>query len=249
MTDTTYPENEIDEKETEKNSDVLQFKRSHVYMALVPLAFVLGLGLGYVFWGRQPAAAAPRQAAVVQPQAQQDVQRYDVPVDDDPQLGSANAAITIIEFSDYECPYCRRWHAEVFLRLREEYGDKIRFVYRDFPLSSIHPNAEPAAQAANCAYEQGAFWQYHDLLFSGEDLSEETYLLYAQELGLDLKDFQACIASGRTSPEIQADYEYASKLGVRSTPTFFINGLPVVGAQPYDVFQQVIEQELAGEIP
>jgi protein-disulfide isomerase len=206
------------------DGNTLVFKRSHLYAVLLPLTFIVGLSVGYLFWGRRPAVAQPQAAAQAQQQDQQNVQRYDVPVDDDPALGPANAPITIIEFSDYECPYCRRWHTEVFNQLRQEYGDKIRFVYRDFPLSSIHPDAEPAAEAANCANEQGAFWQYHDLLFSGID-------------------------SGRYSQEVQADYQYASQLGVRSTPTFFINGLPVVGAQPYDVFKQVIDQELAGEIP
>jgi protein-disulfide isomerase len=231
------------------DGNTLVFKRSHLYAVLLPLTFIVGLSVGYLFWGRRPAVAQPQAAAQAQQQDQQNVQRYDVPVDDDPALGPANAPITIIEFSDYECPYCRRWHTEVFNQLRQEYGDKIRFVYRDFPLSSIHPDAEPAAEAANCANEQGAFWQYHDLLFSGAGLSKEIYMQYAVQLGLDVQSFQTCIDSGRYSQEVQADYQYASQLGVRSTPTFFINGLPVVGAQPYDVFKQVIDQELAGEIP
>lgn len=234
----------------EEGDNTLVFKRTHVYAILLPLAFVLGLGVGFLFWGRQPGASAQRGQTAAQPQQeQQAVQRYDVPIDDDPTLGPANAPITIIEFSDFECPYCRKWHEEVFLQLRQEYGDKIRFVFRDFPLSSIHPNATPAAEAANCANEQGAFWQFHDLLFSSSELGDEIYLQYAANLGLNVQEFQECYASGRFSQEVAGDYQYASQLGVRSTPTFFINGLPVVGAQPYEVFKQVIEQELAGEIP
>ena len=99
------------------------------------------------------------------------------------------------------------------------------------------------------ANEQGAFWQFHDLLFSGGDFSDEIYAEYATDLGLNVQKFQECYASRRYSQEVIDDYQYASQLGVRSTPTFFINGIPVVGAQPYDVFVQVIEQELAGEIP
>lgn len=229
------------------------FKRSHVYAALLPLAFVVGLSVGYLFWG--PAGvgeAAPEQAAVSNqaPSGQeQAVQRYDVPEGGNPSIGPADAPITIIEFSDYECPYCKRWYNDVYLRLREEYAGQVRVVFRDFPLSSIHPNAIPAAEAANCAGEQGTYWEFHDRLFGGELLGESTYLLYAEELGLDLDAFTACLESEHQEEEIQGDYEYASGLGVRSTPTFFLNGLPIVGAQPYEVFQQVIEQELAGEIP
>jgi protein-disulfide isomerase len=231
--------------------DTLVFKRSHFYALMVPLAFVLGLGVGFLFWGRQPAvpAAAPMpEAAQVEAQPQA-VKRYDVPEDDDPAIGPENAPITIIEFSDFECPYCSRWYEQVFLRLREEYPDTVRIVFRDFPLSSIHPNAIPAAEAANCAGEQNAYWDFHGKLFSGQRLGSSVYLQYAKDLGLNVEDFQSCLESGRYQSEIQADYQYASDLGVQSTPTFFLNGIPIVGAQPWEVFQQVIEKELAGEIP
>ncbi len=216
-----------------------KWKTTHVLLGLMPVMFALGLGMGYVLWGREGTTSAP----------QQQVRRYNVPVDDDPAIGPTDAPITLIEFSDYECPYCRRWHNEVYVRLAKEYGDKIRFVYRDFPLTSIHPNALPAAVAANCAYEQGMFWEFHDLLFSGTGLGNAYYLQYANELGLDLEAFQACLDAERFQQEVQADFSYAAALGVRSTPTFFLNGIPIVGAQPYEVFKQIIEKELAGEIP
>ena len=225
----------------------LFFKRPYFFAALLPLAFALGLGAGYLVWGREAPAAASAQPAA---QEQQTVRRYDVPVDDDPGLGPENAPITLIEFSDYECPYCRQWHQEVFARIRETYPDQVRMVYRDFPLNSIHPNAAPAAAAANCAREQGAFWEYHEMLFSGEyGLSQEAYLKYAGELGLDMVSFEQCVSTGRYRDEVEADFTYAARLGVQSTPTFFLNGLPLVGAQPFEVFQKVIEAELAGEIP
>jgi protein-disulfide isomerase len=238
----------------------LVFKRSHLYTVLLPLAFVLGLSVGYIFWGRAPVAGAAPQAAVPQAatpsdqqaaaEAQQAVQRYDVPVDDDPAIGPEDAPITIIGFSDYECPYCRRWHEQVFTRLRQEYPDQVRIIYRDFPLKSIHPNAVPAAEAANCANEQEAFWEFNDKLFSGEyALSDDDYLRIATDLGLDAQAFEQCYSSGRYADEVEADYQYAGNLGVRSTPTFFLNGLPIVGAQPYEVFKDVIDKELAGEIP
>jgi len=239
----------------ERDGDTLVFKRSHVYALLLPLTFVVGLSVGYLFWGR-PASA--ERASAVPPAAQsaqapsgqeQAVQRYEVPEDDDPSIGPPDAPITIIEFSDYECPYCKRWYNEVYLRMREEYANEVRVVFRDFPLYSIHPNAEPAAVAANCADQQGEYWEFHDRLFAGEQLDETTYLQYAGELGLNLDEFEACLDSEEQVNEIRGDYEYASGLGVRSTPTFFLNGLPIVGAQPYEVFKQVIDQELAGEIP
>jgi protein-disulfide isomerase len=231
-------------------------------MLAIPLAFALGILAGYLYWGRGPgasaaiaqavsatAAAQAEQAAQEAGQPQQ-VTRYDIPLDDDPILGPDNAPITIVEFSDYECPFCRKWHAETFARLMESFPGQIRFVFRDFPLSSIHPNAAPAAEAANCAGEQGKYWEFSEMLFSGEySLGAQAYTQYASDLGLEGQAFADCVSSGRYEQEVIADLEWAANLGVRSTPTFFINGLPVVGAQPYEVFKQVIEKELAGEIP
>jgi protein-disulfide isomerase len=177
------------------------------------------------------------------------VVRYDVPIDDDPVLGPDDAPITIIEFSDYECPYCKRWHDDSFERLIETFPDEVRFVYRDFPLTNIHPNAAPAAEAANCANEQGRFWDFHRKLFSTTLLNTETYLGYAAELGLDQAAFEECYTSRRYQDEVTADLEWAVNLGVSSTPTFFINGIAIVGAQPFEVFYEVITKELAGEIP
>jgi protein-disulfide isomerase len=265
MTDEITQNSEEPEEEVEMpegnagdadSDDKLVFKRSHLYSVLLPLAFVLGLSVGYLFWGRnagtvQPAAqVADAQPAPAQAQGTQAVKRYDVPVDDDPAIGPADAPITLIEFSDFECPYCRRWHDQVYTRLRQEYPNQVRIVFRDFPLSSLHANAIPAAEAADCANEQGAFWEFQDKLFSGEyELGSEAYLQYANDLGLDAKQFQECVDTGRYNDEVMADYQFASNLGVRSTPTFFLNGIPLVGAQPYEMFKQVIDQELAGEIP
>ncbi len=252
---------DLDEGDAKEST--LTFKRSHVYAALLPLSFVVGLAVGYVFWGRSTpgatstantaaeaaeAAPAPAQAQAV-PQAQA-VQRYDVPEDDDPAWGPKEAPITIIEFSDFECPYCRRWHLEVWPQIQAAYPDQVRLVYRDFPLTTIHPNATPAAAAANCAGEQDNYWEFNELLFSMElGLDKNAYEQYANDLGLNMDAFNECLDSGRQNDEINGDYEYAANLGVRSTPTFFVNGIPLVGAQPFDVFQNLIEQELAGEIP
>lgn len=262
------PSSDFDPDQTAAQS--ITFKRSHLYSLLLPLAFVAGLALGYVFWGRSETAAGQAVSADPAPQAdpanqadganaaepanqaaagEQEIKRYDVPEDDDPSIGPADAPITIIEFSDYQCPYCAQWHTEVFGKLLDAYPDQVRIVYRDFPLESIHPEATPASEAANCALEQGKFWEYHDLLFTNQgSLGDEAYVEFASTLGLKMDDFNACLEESRYADEVQADLNYAVGLGVRSTPTFFLNGIPLVGAQPYDVFSQVIEKELAGEL-
>ncbi|MGB7094417.1 MAG: thioredoxin domain-containing protein [Anaerolineales bacterium] len=256
------------ESQSKPGELTITLRRWHLYALVMPLIFIVGLGSGYLLRGWAPLPVAPSAAIAAESSSSSDprvavsqsnsdapvenpqVVRYDVPVDDDPVLGAEDAPITIVEFSDYECPYCRQWHSEVYTQLIDTYGDQIRFVYRDFPLESIHANAYPAAEAANCAYEQGAFWDYHDKLFSMElGLGREAYTEYASQLDLDGEAFKECIESGRYQEEVQLDFEFAANLGVRSTPTFFINGIAVVGAQPFDIFQQVIERELAGEIP
>jgi len=240
--------------------DTVTFKRSHFYSVLTVLAFAAGVLLGYVVWGMElaeAAAVAPQTAAqaggpVVDapvPTSEPEYIRYDVESEDSYAIGPNDAPITIIEFSDYQCPYCRRWHQQVYEPLLAAYPGKIRLVYRHLPLTSIHPDAFPAAEAAMCAGEQNAYWQYHEKLFSSEVLGDEVYKQYAQELGLDMTVFETCIADHKYRQAIQADSDFAVNLGVRSTPTFFVNGLAIVGAQPLEVFKQVIDKELAGEIP
>lgn len=240
------------------NSDNVTFKRSHFYMALVPLAFVAGLALGYIFWGRAgavesaasiPTAIVQQATGTTQPTTRAPV-RYNIPVGTSPFIGPENAPITLIEFSDYECPYCRQWYQETFPQIMEEYQGKIRFVYRDFPLVGLHANASPAAEAAYCAGEQGKYWPFHDKLFSGSyALSTSTYIQYATDLGLDLTQYKECVDTHKYQSTVEDNYQFAADLGIQSTPTFFINGLAIVGAQPFSVFKQVIDKELAGEIP
>jgi len=222
----------------------------------LPRTEVPGQGQAVPMPPTQPADRAQQPTPQTRPagntQAPTDTQstpdepvRYDVPTDDDPGIGPENAPVTIIEFSDYQCPYCRRWTEQVEKKLLETYGDKLRIVYRDFPLTSIHSEALPAAEAANCAGEQGKYWEYHDALFAQEyGLGEDAYIAYAKDVGLDIDKFTACVDEHRYRDEVLSDQEYALNLGVRSTPTFFINGIPVVGAQPFDVFKSIIDKEL-----
>jgi len=180
----------------------------------------------------------------------QQVRRYEVPEAGNPAVGPTDAPITIVEFSDYQCPFCGKWYDDVWSRLKTEYAGKIRFVYRDFPLFSIHPEAGPAAEAAECAGDQNKYFEFHDLLFSNQNnLGQATYEKYASQLSLDMTKFKECLTTGKYKPEISSDYEFASNLGVNSTPTFFVNGIPLIGAQPYEVFKQLIDKELAGKIP
>ena len=222
-------------------------------IASLAIVFLLGLGVGYLLWGRAASTinSPQKAAAAVEPTpAPQQIKRYDVPEDGDPSLGPQTAAITIIEFSDFECPYCRKWQLEVWPQLVQEYGDQVRLVYRDFPLYGLHANAAPAAEAANCAGDQGQYWDFHDKLFTTDSTySMDLFTQFAQELNLNMDDFNTCLSSGKYADEVQADYEWAANLGISSTPTFFINGIPMVGAQPFENFKSLIDQELAGELP
>lgn len=252
---------EFEEVEEEKESvienldETITFKKSHFYSVLVVLAFAVGILVGYVAWGRDTTVvAAPAAAAAVaqQPAAATAVpqyKRYEIPTDGYPSLGPDDAEITIVEFSDFQCPFCRRFHAETYQALLDAYPGQIRFVYRNLPLTSIHPNAMPAAIASLCANDQNAYWDYHAKLFSNETLDEATYIQYASDLGMDLDKFTACLSDGSHDAFIQEDMQFALDLGVQSTPTFFVNGLAIVGAQPLENFQQIIDKELAGEIP
>ncbi len=224
-----------------ETTDELRFRRSYVYAALLPLTFVVRLATGFLFWGREtqsPPAPVPADAA-------QAPTRLEVSVDDDPSLGPADAPITIVEFSDFNCPYCEKWHVETFQPLLAAYPDQIRFVYRDFPITSAESLV--AAQAAHCADDQDAYWAFHDALLSGGlDLGRQAYEEYATRLGLNVEALLACMDSEKYRDEVEADARYAAGLGASGTPTFFINGLPLVGAQPLAQFQAIIDKELEG---
>ncbi len=253
-------EPEYIEEQSFVEEDTITFKRSHFYSVLSILTFFAGIVLGYVVWGTDllpqlvsgSETAAQANGPVVEAPvvtAEPEYVRYDVPSEGFYALGPDDAPITIIEFSDYQCPFCKRWHDEVYDDLLAAYPGKIKFVHRNLPLTSIHPDAQGAAEAALCAGEQNAYWQFHDKLLSSDVLGNGAYAQYAQELNLDMSAFDACVTDQKYKDAVQADSDFALNLGVRSTPTFFINGLAIVGAQPLDVFKQIIDKELAGEIP
>lgn len=254
---------------TDNSGEFVTFKSSHFYSVLVLLAFAVGIFLGYVIWGRSqpaPVAVAADQGPVYievtpQPTAAPEPIVYDIETEGFPSLGPDDAPITIVEFSDYQCPFCWRWHVQVYDALMEAYPDQIRFVYRNYPLS-FHQNAYPAAEAALCAGDQNAYWEYHNLLFDNQEplnnqagsvLEQSFYNDLAASLELDVTTFELCMTAGKYTEFIEQDMAYATSLpydsngeaAVGGTPTFFVNGYRLGGAYPIEYFVEIIEAELA----
>jgi protein-disulfide isomerase len=164
-----------------------------------------------------------------------------------PSRGPEDAPVTIIEFSDYQCPFCGRAEPTV-QQVLAKYPDSVRLVYRHFPLDSIHPLARPAAIAAVCADEQGRFWDYHAALFASQrELSEEKLQSIADELELDRAAFDACVAGDAAATKVAEDLAAGGAAGTTGTPAFFVNGIRISGARPLEDFVEVIESELARE--
>ncbi len=161
-----------------------------------------------------------------------------------PARGPAGAPVTIVEFSDFECPYCGQAVPTIH-QVLQSYGDKVRLVFRDFPLP-IHPQAEKAAEAGQCAEEQGKFWEMHDRLFAHQDrLGVPDLKGHARAIGLDGGKFDACLDSGRMAEPVRKNIEAGEKAGVSGTPAFFINGMQLTGAQPFEEFKRLIDAELS----
>lgn len=163
---------------------------------------------------------------------------------DDPSAGSPEAKVHIVEFSDFQCPYCKQSYP-IVEQLINEYGQRIHFVYRDFPIPS-HAYARKAAEAAECAQEQNQFWQIHNLIFDNQaKMAVVDLKSYAQKLNLDMIKFNSCLDSGKYAPEVEADFKDGLAAGVRGTPTFFINGQMIFGSVPREEMKAAIDQELA----
>lgn len=162
---------------------------------------------------------------------------------DDPVRGNPQAPVTIVEFSDFQCPFCARVEPTL-KQILKDYQDQVRLFYKDFPLP-IHQNAQNAALAALCAKEQEKFWEYHDKLFENQEkLGVLDLKRYAQELGLATTQFNSCFESKKYQAQIDQDIKDGQAAGVQGTPAFFINGRLISGAQPFENFKAIIEEEL-----
>ena len=163
---------------------------------------------------------------------------------DDPSLGKTDAPVTVVEYSDFQCPFCLRV-MPTLKDLRTKYGDRVRLVWKDFPLTQIHPQAFVAAQAGNCAREQGKFWEYHDKLFANQSaLTPDSLKKYAADTGLDAAKFNQCLDSSKYEARVEDALAAGNRLGISSTPTVYVNGRMINGAQPIEVFEAVVEEEL-----
>lgn len=172
-----------------------------------------------------------------------------------PVKGNQNAKVTIVEFSDFQCPFCEKFFTDSLPQIRKDYIDtgKVKLTYRQFPLIQLHPNAYKAASASECANGQGKFWEYHDLLFQNQAAWSNLdstgvvakFKEYAGTLGLDTGSFSSCLDSDKYKADIDKDIAEGQAVGVSGTPTSYINGTQIVGAQPYAAFKTLIDQELA----
>lgn len=182
-----------------------------------------------------PTAAAPEPE---EPSEVADWARFIRP--HNPVYGDADAPITIIEFSDFECPFCARHYTNTHKQLLDTYGDKIRIVFKHFPLP-FHPNARQAAAASQCANREGKFWPLHDVMFENfRNLGDDDVLAYGAKLGLG-ESWKTCVTQGDATPEVDMDMEDGRQAGVRGTPTFLVNGQVIPGAMPFDRFKAVID--------
>jgi protein-disulfide isomerase len=202
-------------------------------------AFIAGLQSKYAV---KNLLAERRTAAEIERAAEL---RAKIETTDAPAKGPAQAPVTIVEFSDFECPFCSRV-VPALEQVTKTYGDKVRLVFRQFPLTSIHPNAQKAAEAALCAHEQGKFWELHDEMFKDQRALGVAQLKEkATGLGLDAAAFNACLDAGKHAAQIQADVAAGSQAGVTGTPAIFVNGRLLNGAVPFEQIAEVINQELA----
>ena len=208
------------------------------------------LAVQYAEEGRLAEAYAPAEQQPEEPAGSPTP--ADVEIGDAFTIGDPDAPVTIVEFTDFQCPFCVRHFQQTYPRIVEEYVDAgiVRYVFKDFPLNSIHPQAAEAAQAARCASDQDAFLEMHDLLFQrqmqwgGQDPTE-IFVGFAEDLNLDTDAFNECLTSGKYEDAVNADLDQGIQLGVTGTPAFFLNGFGISGAQPYDLFEQAIESLVA----
>jgi protein-disulfide isomerase len=237
-------------------------------IALIIFAFILGFLTDKVIYLQnalngntaKTSTTAQNNAKTITPQAAQPEEPTPPPAKVDvsdghlPPLGNPNAKVTIVEFSDFQCPFCEQFENNTYPQLYDQYikTNKIKFVFRHYPLVGIHPLAQKAAEASECANDQGKFWDYHKTLFKNQSAwstlpltdALDSFTSYASELGLDTTTFRSCLDTDQFAQKVQKDRDDGDKAYVNGTPTFFINGKRLVGAQPFDQIKQLIDQDL-----
>lgn len=222
-----------------------------VPVSIIIAGAIIAMAIVYVNGGLRRGAATAGLPAAPPPAALPGAPS----ADDDPALGNPAAPVTIIEFSDFQCPFCRQFFRETLPRLNEQYirAGRVRFVYRDFPLASIHELAATYAEAAECADDQGQFWAMHDKIFQEQDrrgagtisgVTAADVKRWATEIGLDGAAFESCLDSGTHRAEVAKDFADGQAAGVTGTPTIFINGRSIVGALPFERFAREIDVAL-----
>lgn len=220
------------------------------YLIVAVIFFAVGMAVGFFAFGSDASALTATDVDRIVRDAIADAdlsggandERFDL-VDDDPYLGDPDAAVVIVEFSDFRCPYCGRHFDQTLQPLLENYGDYIRYVYRDF--ANLSQESVTSAMASQCANEQGKYWEFHNALFTNQErLGPELDMEIAENLELDMDAFTACVEDERYASEVRADRLDGQLNGVSGTPGFFINGQFISGAQPYELFELIVQREL-----
>lgn len=233
-----------------KNESVIVMPRTILNYVVIAVTFLLIGGIiGSQAFGAQDSALTEaaverivRQVLSETDFSQQNSDRFEL-VGNSPYLGAEDAPIVIVEFSDFRCPYCGRHYEMVLDPILENYGEHIRYVYRNF--AALGPESTQSALAAQCANEQGAFWEFHNIFFENPNLlGRDFYIQTAEENELDVEEFTVCLDDARYMGDISSDLIDGQLNGVTGTPGFFINGNFIRGAQPYEVFERVIQREL-----
>jgi len=241
---------EPEKREEEEKEVHLKFKPSSMWktstytLLVLFVASLLTGGFGFISDSNSNTGdvIAPTNVPAPSP-----TPKAQVSADDDAFKGDADAPVTIIEFSDYECPFCGRFYSQTLPQITSEYIDtgKVKFVYRDFPLG-FHPQAQKSAEAAECAGEQDKYFEMHDLLFEkGVSGGVSSFKQYAKDIGLNTGEFDDCLDSGEMADEVKKDAADGQSYGVSGTPATFVNGRLISGAQPFSAFKAIIDEELA----
>lgn len=212
--------------------------------SMLVIGLLAGLGLGWVLWKEGPGVrSAPSSQVLPGPESGTLIEGVNVTAD--PILGDEAAPVTIVEFSDFECPFCERFAQRTAPILRRQYGDQVRWIFINNPLQSIHPNAYDLALAGECAHEQSLFWEWYDAMFSGHFSRDRKGVVEAaQAIGVDFDRFSTCYEDAEHAAEVEADLKEAQKFYIFGTPTFFVNGRRLEGALPPEAFAQVIDAAL-----